>query len=51
MRAVTRWKRVPLADCKSALRDGVSDEISQVGEIEKVEAITELVEEVCGLAE
>jgi hypothetical protein len=30
---------------------GISDEISQVGEIEKVEAITELVEEVCGLAE
>ena len=30
---------------------GISDEISQVGEIEKVEAITELVDEVCGLAE
>jgi hypothetical protein len=30
---------------------GVSDEISQVGEIEKIEAITELVDEVCGLAE
>jgi hypothetical protein len=30
---------------------GISDEISQVGEIEKVEAITELVDKVCGLAE
>ncbi len=30
---------------------GVSDEISQVGEIEKIEAITELVDSVCGLAE
>jgi len=30
---------------------GISDEISQVGQIEKVEAITELVDEVCGLAE
>jgi len=30
---------------------GISDEISQVGEIEKVEAITELVDGVCGLAE
>ncbi len=29
---------------------GISDEISQVGEIERVEAITELVDEVCGLA-
>jgi hypothetical protein len=29
---------------------GISDEISQVGEIEKVEAITELVDSVCGLA-
>ena len=30
---------------------GISDEISQVGEIEKVEAITELVDKTCGLAE
>ena len=30
---------------------GVSDEISQVGEIEKIEAVTELVDSVCGLAE
>jgi hypothetical protein len=30
---------------------GVSDEISQVGEIERIEAVTELVDEVCGLAE
>ena len=30
---------------------GISDEISQVGEIEKIEAITELVDKVCGLAE
>jgi len=30
---------------------GISDEISQVGEIEKVEVISELVDEVCGLAE
>lgn len=30
---------------------GISDEISQVGEIEKVEAITELVDQVCGLAD
>jgi hypothetical protein len=29
---------------------GISDEISQVGEIEKVEAVTELVDKVCGLA-
>jgi hypothetical protein len=29
---------------------GISDEISQVGEIDKVEAVSELVEEVCGLA-
>ena len=29
---------------------GISDEISQVGEIEKVEAISELVDKVCGLA-
>jgi len=28
---------------------GISDEISQVGEIEKVEAVGELVDEVCGL--
>jgi hypothetical protein len=30
---------------------GISDEISQVGQIEKVEAITELVDSICGLAE
>lgn len=30
---------------------GISDEISQVGEIEKVEAISELVDETCGLAD
>ncbi|MCK4417842.1 MAG: hypothetical protein KAV99_06710 [Candidatus Latescibacteria bacterium] len=30
---------------------GISDEISQVGQIEKVEAISELVEQLCGLAE
>jgi hypothetical protein len=30
---------------------GVSDEISQVGEIEKIEAVTELVDDICGLAE
>ncbi len=30
---------------------GISDEISQVGEIEKVEAIGELVDELCGLAD
>ena len=30
---------------------GISDEISQVGEIEKVEAVTELVDKVCGLAD
>jgi hypothetical protein len=30
---------------------GISDEISQVGEIEKVEAITELVDRICGLPE
>lgn len=30
---------------------GISDEISQVGEIEKVEAVSELVDSVCGLAE
>jgi len=30
---------------------GISDEISQVGEIEKVEAITELVRDTCGLAD
>ena len=30
---------------------GISDEISQVGQIEKVEAITELVDQVCGLAD
>jgi len=30
---------------------GISDEISQVGEIEKVEAISELVDKICGLAE
>jgi hypothetical protein len=30
---------------------GISDEISQVGEIEKIEAITELVDKVCGLAD
>ena len=29
---------------------GISDEISQVGQIEKVEAISKLVDEVCGLA-
>jgi len=29
---------------------GISDEISQVGQIEKVEAITELVDSICGLA-
>ena len=30
---------------------GISDEISQVGQIEKVEAISDLVDEICGLAE
>ena len=30
---------------------GISDEISQVGQIEKVEAISKLVDEVCGLAD
>ena len=30
---------------------GVSDEISQVGEIEKIEAVSELVDEICGLAD
>ena len=30
---------------------GVSDEISQVGEIEKIEAITDLVDKTCGLAD
>ena len=30
---------------------GVSDELSEVGEIEKVEAISELVDKICGLAE
>ena len=30
---------------------GISDEISQVGQIEKVEAITELVDQICGLAD
>lgn len=30
---------------------GISDEISQVGEIEKVEAITQLVADTCGLAD
>jgi hypothetical protein len=30
---------------------GVSDEISQVGQIEKIAAISELVDEVCGLAD
>jgi len=29
---------------------GISDEISQVGQIEKVEAVSELVDQVCGLA-
>ena len=30
---------------------GISDEISQVGEIEKVEAVSELVDKVCGLVD
>lgn len=30
---------------------GISDEISQIGQIEKVEAISELVDEICGLAD
>ena len=30
---------------------GISDEISQVGQIEKIEAISRLVDDVCGLAE
>jgi hypothetical protein len=30
---------------------GISDEISQIGEIEKVEAVSELVDEICGLAD
>jgi len=30
---------------------GISDEISQVGQIEKVEAISELVDKICGLAD
>ena len=29
---------------------GISDERSEVGELDRVEAITELVDEVCGLA-
>lgn len=30
---------------------GISDEISEIGQIEKVEAISELVDKICGLAE
>ncbi|GAH40117.1 unnamed protein product, partial [marine sediment metagenome] len=30
---------------------GISDEISQIGQIEKVEAISGLVDKICGLAE
>jgi hypothetical protein len=30
---------------------GVSDEISQVGQIEKIEAVSQLVDEICGLAD
>jgi len=30
---------------------GISDEISELGEIEKVEAVSELVDEICGLAD
>ena len=30
---------------------GISDEISQVGQIEKVEAVSELVDQICGLAD
>ncbi len=30
---------------------GISDEISQVGQIEKVEAVSELVDGICGLAD
>jgi len=30
---------------------GVSDEISQVGQIEKIEAVGQLVDGICGLAE
>ena len=30
---------------------GISDEISEVGQIEKVEAVSELVDEICGLAD
>jgi len=30
---------------------GISDEISQIGQIEKVEAISELIDKICGLAE
>jgi len=30
---------------------GISDEISQVGQIEKVEAISELIDKICGLAD
>jgi len=30
---------------------GVSDEISEVGQIEKIEAVSKLVDETCGLAD
>jgi hypothetical protein len=30
---------------------GVSDEISSVGQIEKIEAVTNLVDDICGLAD
>lgn len=30
---------------------GISDEISQIGQIEKIEAVTEVVDEICGLAD
>jgi hypothetical protein len=29
---------------------GVSDELSEVGEIERIEAVSELVDKICGLA-
>ena len=51
LREVVEFARRAIEMFAPRLILGVSDEISQVGQIEKIEAVGELVDQVCGLAE
>ena len=51
LKEVLEFARRVIAMFAPKLILGISDEISQVGQIEKVEAISELVDEICGLVD